>query len=68
MWEHTYRMESCSVCGKGFMSDCGDVFCSSSCEREYEREYAKCERCDDEVGEDNLIDGLCECCQEEQEE
>jgi hypothetical protein len=62
-WRHT----SCVVCGKGFMDDCGDSVCSSSCERQYERDYAKCEKCGDEVGEDNLNDGVCETCEEDEE-
>jgi hypothetical protein len=61
-WRHT----NCVVCHKGFMDDCGDVFCSSSCENIYEREHAKCERCENEFGEDNLNQaGICENCEEE---
>jgi hypothetical protein len=59
-----YSMETCTHCGKRFMSDSGDDFCSSSCEREYEREHVECERCGNEVGEDNLERGLCEWCLE----
>lgn len=37
VWDwNTTRLVSCVVCGKGFKDDCGDVFCSSKCEREWE--------------------------------
>lgn len=64
-----FRSTTCEVCGKGFMDDCGDSFCSSSCEREYEREHAKCNECGDEVGEENLnFDYKCENCEEDESE
>jgi hypothetical protein len=63
------RYVSCQWCGKGFADDCGDLFCSSRCETEYEKEYAECKGCGDEVGESNLNEhGLCESCEEEAEE
>jgi hypothetical protein len=59
-------MENCEWCGKRFMSDCGDSFCSSSCERQYERENKECEHCRAAVGVDNLdYRSLCENCVEE---
>jgi hypothetical protein len=62
------RHVNCHVCGKGFRDDCGDIFCSSSCERQYERDNAKCKLCDEEVGEDHLNnDYICENCEEEEE-
>lgn len=64
LWRHT----TCVVCGRGFMDDCGDVFCSGSCEREYEREHQECERCGSECHEDDLTNGICENCQDELEE
>lgn len=61
-----FRSETCIVCGHGFMDDCGDVFCSSSCERTYERENAreKCVKCEDEFHPDELYRGMCESCEE----
>jgi hypothetical protein len=67
MWGAEYRHTTCEVCGKGFMDDCGDVFCSSYCERQYEREHEECEICGREVGEDGLEKGICENCYEEEE-
>ena len=32
------KLVTCEQCGGRFMDDCGDSFCSSSCEREYESE------------------------------
>jgi hypothetical protein len=64
---NTTRLVSCVVCGRNFKDDCGDVVCSSSCEKAYEHEYAECERCGDEVGKDNLNNGICENCQDELE-
>lgn len=64
---NTFRYTNCAQCGDRFRDDCGDVFCSGSCEREYEREHAKCERCDVEYGEDDLnSDFICENCEEEE--
>lgn len=61
-----YSMENCEWCGKRFMSDCGDAFCSSSCERAYKNEHAECQHCREEVGGDNLDSrGLCDNCAEE---
>jgi hypothetical protein len=48
------------------MDDCGDSFCSSHCENQYNREHAECEMCGREVGEDNLNScRICENCEEE---
>ena len=33
-----HRMVTCENCGARFKDDCGDAFCSYSCEREWERE------------------------------
>lgn len=63
-----FRSTMCVICGSRFMDDCGDSVCSSSCEREYEREYAPCQECGDEVGEDNLERGLCNHCIEGEED
>lgn len=39
MREHAYiRYVSCEYCGTRFTDDCGDVFCSSSCERQWEND------------------------------
>lgn len=66
---NTFRYTDCVVCGSRFKDDCGDSFCSSSCERDYEREHAKCEECDEEVGWDNLTQGgKCEDCEYREEE
>lgn len=66
---HLCRYILCAQCGKEFRDDCGDVFCSGSCESQYEREHAKCERCDNEVGEDNLnSNNICENCEDEENE
>jgi hypothetical protein len=55
-------MENCEWCGKRFMSDCGDSFCSSSCENAFEKEHEeKCENCGDEV----YKDGYCQDCWED---
>jgi hypothetical protein len=50
------------------MDDCGDAFCSSSCENRYEREHEECSRCGEEVGEDNLENGICWTCEDEENE
>jgi hypothetical protein len=64
-----FRHTRCEHCGKGFMDDCGDAFCSASCERAYERENKQCDNCGDEVGADNLnIHDLCERCVEDEQE
>lgn len=65
---NTTRVVHCVVCGQGFFDDCNDVFCSSSCEEEWEYAHAECERCGYECGGDNLEDGLCENCIDELEE
>lgn len=65
---NTTRIVHCEVCGKGFSDDCGENFCSSSCERKYEDEHAECMVCGDEVGESNLDDGICDNCLDEMEE
>lgn len=62
---NTHRMSICEYCGKRFMDECGDSFCSSRCERQWENEHASCDHCGDEVGEDDLKHGLCENCQDE---
>jgi hypothetical protein len=37
MWDYnTTRLVHCETCGKGFRDDCGDVFCSTRCERIWE--------------------------------
>jgi hypothetical protein len=62
-------METCGNCGKRFMSDSGDEFCSSSCEKEYENEHAECNHCREAVGKDHLDHrGLCENCADELDE
>jgi hypothetical protein len=33
-----FRSKPCEQCGRYFMDDCNDAFCSSSCERRYENE------------------------------
>lgn len=64
-----YRMATCEQCGNRFLDDCGDIFCSSRCEREWDKEHAACENCGDEVGEDNLdMNGNCEPCAEKLED
>lgn len=66
---NTHRYTNCEWCGKRFVDDCGDSFCSSSCENQYEEEHARCERCNSEVGATNLnSDYLCEDCEEEDDE
>lgn len=35
---NTYRYTNCEWCGRRFKDDCGDSFCSSSCERQYEED------------------------------
>lgn len=70
-WEdaNTWRYTTCAYCGKGFKDDCGDVFCSGSCERMWERENEtdRCEDCGEDFHKDELEDGLCEDCLEERE-
>jgi hypothetical protein len=62
---NTTRTVDCIVCGRGFRDDCGDSFCSSSCEREYEsNQLQDCNRCGKEVHPDDLEHGLCEWCNE----
>lgn len=34
---NTTRVVTCENCGRSFKDDCGDSFCSASCEREWER-------------------------------
>jgi hypothetical protein len=64
-----FRSATCVQCGRGFSDDCGDSFCSSSCERHYEQYHMECSRCGDEVGEDNLNESsICESCEIELEE
>lgn len=48
------------------MDDCGDVFCSARCEREYDRAH-RCKKCEEDYDELNE-DGLCEYCEEEEED
>jgi hypothetical protein len=67
MWGAEWRHTTCAVCGKGFMDDCGDSFCSSHCERQYEKEHEPCTECGNEVGEENLnFNRVCENCEEEE--
>lgn len=67
-WGAEYRHTNCVVCGKSFMDDCGESFCSGVCERQYEYEHATCEKCGNEVGQSNLNnDDICENCEEEEE-
>lgn len=68
MCDQGQAMVNCEWCGKRFMDDCGDAFCSSSCERQYENEHMECEECGGEVGADNLENGLCEDCLEKLKE
>jgi hypothetical protein len=65
-----FRSTTCVQCGRGFIDDCGDAFCSSSCEREYERENEteECSRCGTECKPDELYKGLCEYCEEDVKE
>jgi hypothetical protein len=67
MYDHTHRLVSCIVCGKNFVDDCGDAFCSSSCENAYEseNETEECSRCGAECKPDELYKGLCEYCEED---
>lgn len=66
---HLYRSTQCAQCGTYFMDDCGDVFCSGSCEEQWESEHTACERCGEQVGDDNLVYGkYCEPCMEEMED
>jgi hypothetical protein len=62
-----FRSTTCVVCGSHFMDDCGDAFCSSSCERAYEEENEteECVRCGEECKPDELYKGLCEYCEED---
>lgn len=67
MREHAYvRTVYCVVCGRGFSDDCGDAFCSSSCEREYEQEQEQeCRECGECYNPEFLsADGNCDRCQE----
>lgn len=42
MRDHAYhRQVTCEYCGTRFMDDCGDSFCSSTCERLYENELLR---------------------------
>jgi hypothetical protein len=67
-WNTTRRVE-CVVCGSRFNDDCGDVFCSSSCEEKHEKYHQECERCGLEQGDDTFPDGKhCENCLDEMEE
>lgn len=63
-----YRPTTCMQCDRTFMDDCGDSFCSDSCEREYENEHAACEDCGEEVGDENLMGGICSDCWKEHSE
>jgi hypothetical protein len=63
-----FRSTTCVQCGGSFMDDCGDSFCSSSCEKEYDRQHEECSRCGCDVGEDNLVDGICWDCDDENNE
>lgn len=64
---NTFRYTICAVCGNRFKDDCGDVFCSGSCENEWEHAHEPCTQCGEEVGEDNLNhDRICENCEEEE--
>lgn len=65
---HLYRYTQCEQCGKGFKDDCGESFCSSHCEEEYDCEHTACELCGKEVGQANLNSELiCEDCEHEEE-
>lgn len=64
-----YRYTRCECCGVRFMDDCGDAFCSSTCEEQWEYEHKCCEQCGEEFGGDFLNEnGICENCLEEREE
>jgi hypothetical protein len=64
---NTFRYTTCAVCGNRFKDDCGESFCSSSCERKYDDEHAECQECNEEVGLNNLNTfGICENCEEEE--
>jgi hypothetical protein len=63
-----FRSKPCEQCGRYFMDDCNDAFCSSSCERRYENEHMACDGCGEEVGDDNLNEaGYCYDCEEEED-
>jgi hypothetical protein len=64
-----FRSKTCENCGRYFMDDCNDAFCSSSCENEYNRGHVECERCGYEYHEDDLnSNNICESCEEELED
>lgn len=66
MREHAYVWSiECNYCGRSFRDDCGDSFCSSSCEREWNEEHV-CTNCEGEFEE--LCDGLCADCENMEEE
>jgi hypothetical protein len=66
---NTHRVTRCEQCGHRFIDECGDSFCSSSCEREYEYDHRACEECGEEIGEDNLNAlGICEECEDKERE
>jgi hypothetical protein len=66
---NTHRMATCEWCGKRFADDCGDSFCSSSCENSAEEYHKKCEGCGCEQ-EDVMFPDGCYCgdCLDEMEE
>jgi hypothetical protein len=65
-----FRSKMCEQCGNYFMDDCNDAFCSYSCEKAYdkENETEECIRCGKEFKVDDLYHGLCEWCEEYQNE
>jgi hypothetical protein len=66
---NTHRYTNCEYCGRRFVDDCGDSFCSSSCTNNYEEYHKQCMTCGDER-EDNNWDNsdICDSCAEEEEE
>lgn len=64
-----FRSTTCEQCGKRFMDDCGDAFCSPSCENTYNSDHELCGNCGEEYSSDELnVEGLCKDCEEELEE
>lgn len=65
---NTHRYTNCEWCGRRFVDDCGDSFCSSSCTNQYEDYHTECAGCGDEKEDGEFIDGVCENCREEDDE
>lgn len=66
---HLWAYVDCVFCGKSFRTDCGEAFCSSSCEDAAEEYEKECERCGYQQCEYTFPDGKhCENCIDEMEE